>query len=222
MQQVRLHGGAADCARQGGTLPAPTQVGSAQPLSWVSPFQSWPGLAGWSLPCAGRALGPSRQATARLPRTAAPTRALLPCCAVAALLAFKGAVTLTVAAQGSASLPWPEGVDPCGSASCSSALAPRDPGLPACNWAGIACRGWRVTQLQLSCSSGGLCLSGTLAPQLAGASALESVLLRGHSLQGPLPANWSTLGSLRELELAGNALSGGRGGAGPTFCARSG
>lgn len=59
--------------------------------------------------------------------------------------------------------------------------------LPPCSsaWKGIACSTWRVTEIRLPCLRG-LCydLGGTLAPGLAGASALEVIDLRANSIGG--------------------------------------
>lgn len=79
---------------------------------------------------------------------------------------------------------WSAGDDPCGGqATCGGQYAGA-----RCAWAGVACAGWRVTDIVLPCRSPFRCynLGGTLPGALAGASELRSIVLQGNDIGAPL------------------------------------
>jgi Leucine-rich repeat (LRR) protein len=76
-----------------------------------------------------------------------------------------------------------------------------------CEWAGVTCTAGRVTALSLPFSTGAK-LTGSLAPELATLSELQTLNLFNNSLTGPLPPEWGGLPALQSLNLGSNFITG--------------
>lgn len=74
----------------------------------------------------------------------------------------------------------------------------------ACDWHGVTCAWWRVTQISLASNN----LTGPL-PSLSGLSALTHLYLNSNRINGWLPTNWpTTLPLLHTFNLSNNQISG--------------
>ena len=74
------------------------------------------------------------------------------------------------------------------------------------DWFGVLAHNGKVTSLYLDDNN----LVGTLPPKLGGLDEMFSLVLRYNKLSGPIPAEFSKFGKMRDLFLARNAGIGGR------------
>ncbi|KAL8147967.1 inactive receptor-like serine/threonine-protein kinase At2g40270 [Apium graveolens] len=73
-----------------------------------------------------------------------------------------------------------------------------------CSWFGIECSQGHVISLNLK----GLCLGGTLAPEVFKLAKIKSIILRNNSFYGNLPEDIGQLRELEQLDLGYNNFSG--------------
>mmetsp|Transcript_28111 Transcript_28111/g.64330 ORF Transcript_28111/g.64330 Transcript_28111/m.64330 type:complete len:512 (-) Transcript_28111:645-2180(-) len=78
-----------------------------------------------------------------------------------------------------------------------------------CNWRGVTCFQWKVTDIYLPYREGEGCrFQGSVPEQVRLLSSLETLVLSDHEIRGTVPSGIATLGRLAQLELDRNRLIG--------------